>query len=546
MNTLINTPTCDRITEELAALRRLAMLVARGAPPEEVFAAVTTEAGRLINADRAAVGRYDPDTAMTTVARWSAAGNERPGTRTPLGGRNMATLVFETGRPARMDDSSQYSGPGGEVARGLGIRSSVGVPITVEGRLWGAIIVSNAGGEKLPADAEARLAGFSELIGAAIANAQAHVELRGYAEGHAALRRVAMLVAGGPPQEQVFAAVAEEFRQVASAECTSVSRYHPDGTATIIGAWARAGSLQPPPVGGRLMMGGRNMTTLVYQTGEPARIDDYSSEAFGTFADVARGWGARSAIGVPIRVDGRLWGVVNAWSAHKTPLPTDAEARLVACTELVGMAIVNAEAQAALAASRARIVAAADEARRRIERDLHDGAQQRLVTLALQLRQAQAAAPPGAGELVKKLDGVAAGLVATLDELREIAHGIHPVVLSQGGLRPALAALARRSPVPVDLDLQVAGRLPDPVENAGYYVICEALTNTAKHAAAATVQVAAAAGGELRIRVGADFGRGSGLIGLQDRVEAIGGRIALHSPPGADTTLEVHIPMQSG
>jgi signal transduction histidine kinase len=378
------------------------------------------------------------------------------------------------------------------------------------------------------------------------------VELRGYAEEQAALRRVATLVASGAPQEQVFAAVAEDFGRVASADFTSVSRYHADGTATIVGAWTRTGSLRPASVGDRLRMGGRNMTTLVYETGKPARIDDYQSEASGAFADIARGWGARAAVGVPIRVEGRLWGVVNAWSAHKTPLPADTEARLAAFTELVGTAIANTEAQAALAASRARLVAAADEVRRRIERDLHDGAQQRLVTLALQVREAQAAAPPGDGELVKKLDGVAAGLVAALDELREIAHGVHPATLAQGGLRPALAALARRSAVPVDLDVQVAGRLPDPVETAAYYVVCEALTNTAKHAAAtaATVQVAVA-GGELRIRVsengrgGADLGRGSGLLGLKDRVEALGGRITLDSPPGAGTTLEVHIPLRN-
>jgi signal transduction histidine kinase len=299
-------------------------------------------------------------------------------------------------------------------------------------------------------------------------------------------------------------------------------------------------------------MGGRNMTTLVFQTGKPARSDDYS-EAFGAFADIARGWGARAAVGVPIWVEGRLWGVVNAWSARKAPLPADTEARLAAFTELVGTAIANTEAQAALAASRARLVAAGDEVRRRIERDLHDGAQQRLVTLALELRAAQAAAPPGAGELVKKLDGVAAGLVAALDELREIAHGVHPVALAHGGLRPALAALARRSAVPVDLDVQVAGRLPDPVQTAAYYVVCEALANTAKHANASAVRVEVTAGeGVLRVRVcddgrgGAAFGRGSGLVGLKDRVEALGGRITLDSPPGAGTALEVHIPLRNG
>jgi signal transduction histidine kinase len=226
-------------------------------------------------------------------------------------------------------------------------------------------------------------------------------------------------------------------------------------------------------------------------------------------------------------------------SAHPAPLPGDTEARLTGFTELVATAIANAEAQAALAASRARIVAAADEARRRIERDLHDGAQQRLVALGLRLRQLRAAAPPGDGELARGLDDVAVGLNAALEELREIARGIHPAVLADGGLRPALKALARRSTVPVTLRVQVKGRLPAPVEIAAYYVVSEALTNMAKHsdAHAADVEVVADEGA-LRVcvrddgRGGAAIGDGSGLVGLVDRVEAFSGQITLHSPPG--------------
>jgi signal transduction histidine kinase len=231
-------------------------------------------------------------------------------------------------------------------------------------------------------------------------------------------------------------------------------------------------------------------------------------------------------------------------------LPTDIEARLAGFAELAGTAIANAEAQAALTASRARIVAAADEARRRIERDLHDGAQQRLVTLALQLREARGMVSPGAGELVQRLDSAVSGLDAALEELREIARGIHPAVLGQGGLRPALRALARRCPIPVDLHVQVAGRPPDQVEIAAYYVVAEALTNTAKHAHASIAEVEVAADdGVLRIcvrddgRGGADFGHGSGLVGLKDRVEALDGRISMHSPLGEGTTLAVRIPL---
>ena len=250
-----------------------------------------------------------------------------------------------------------------------------------------------------------------------------------------------------------------------------------------------------------------------------------------------RDLGLRAGVGVPVSVGGRLWGVM-AVDSRAGPLPEGTEERLAGFTELAATAIANAEAQAALTASRARIVATADATRRRIERNLHDGAQQRLVSLALDLRAAQAAAPPGTGE---QLDRVAAGMDDVLDEpCAEIARGLHPAVLADGGLRPALKTLARRSAVPVHLDIQVEGRLPEPVEIAAYYTVAEALTNTAKHAhaAAANLEVAES-DGALRVRVrddgsgGADFSHGSGLVGLRDRAEALGGHLELHSPPGA-------------
>jgi signal transduction histidine kinase len=237
-------------------------------------------------------------------------------------------------------------------------------------------------------------------------------------------------------------------------------------------------------------------------------------------------------------------------STRDEPLPAGIEARLAGFTELAATAIANAEAQAALTASRARIVAAADQARRRIERDLHDGAQQRLVSLALQLRGVQADVPPGAGELAQRLEGVVTEVTGVLEELRELARGLHPAVLSESGLGPALRALARRSAVPVSVDVQVAGRLPEPVETAAYYVVSEALTNAAKHAHASAAEVEVAAGdGVLQVRVrddgsgGADFGHGSGLVGLKDRIEALGGRIWLHSPPGAGTVVQIVLPV---
>jgi signal transduction histidine kinase/putative methionine-R-sulfoxide reductase with GAF domain len=540
------------LAEEQAALRRVATLVARATPPEEVFAAVTAEVGRLLKVDFTILVRYDPDATATTVGAWNPTGGTVPfpiGTQWGLGGRNVTTLVFQTRRPARMDDFTDASGPTGGVARRWGFRASVGAPIDVEGRLWGFISAVSSRAEPLPADTEARLAGFTELVATAIADAQARVELRGYAEEQAALRRVATLVAGGAPPEAVFAAVPAEVGRVLGADVTALSRYDPDGTATVVAGWGRTAGASRVPVGARIELGGRNMHTLVFETGRPARIDEYA-DASGEPAALAREWGFPPVVGVPINVEGRLWGAVMVISPSEQPLPAGTEARLAGFTELVATAIANAEAQAALTASRARIVAAADTARRRIERDLHDGAQQRLVSLALHLRAAQAAAPPEAGDLAAQLDGVADGLTGVLDELREIARGIHPAILADGGLRPALKTLARRSAVPVRLDIGVDGRLPEQIELAAYYVVSEALTNTAKHAHASVIDVDVETGdGVLHVRVrddgrgGADLTGGSGLVGLTDRVEALGGRLSLRSPPGAGTAVEIALPL---
>jgi signal transduction histidine kinase len=296
-------------------------------------------------------------------------------------------------------------------------------------------------------------------------------------------------------------------------------------------------------------LGGRNVATLVFQTGQPARIDDYA-DASGQSADLVREHGMRSTVGVPISVGGRrLWGVMTVSFSQAEPQPAATEDRLAGFTELVGTAIANAEAQGALTTSRARIVAAADTARRRIERDLHDGAQQRLVSLALQLRMMQASTPD-AGGLTAQLNDVADGLIGVLGELREIARGLHPAILAEGGLRPALKALARRSAVPVRIDLDADERLSESIELGAYYVVAEALTNAAKHAAATVIDVQLSAdAGMLQIRVrddgrgGADLTGGTGLIGLTDRVEALGGRLILHSPVGAGTTMQVTLPL---
>jgi GAF domain-containing protein len=467
--------------DEQAAMRRVATLVARAAPPREVFAAVCAEVGRLLPVELTLLNRYEPNgAASTVVGAWARTGAAVPlpvGTRWSIGGRDVSTLIMQTGRAGRIDDYRDAVGEAADIARDGGIRSSIGVPISVEGRLWGHMSVASTREPPLPVDSEARLGGFTEMVATAIANAQARLELRAYASEQAALRHVATLVARASPPEEVFAAVSEEVGRLLVADLTAMGRYEPDGGVTGVGVWSPFGGDRRP--GARTPLGGRNVTTLVFETEQPARIDDYAN-ASGPVFDVGREWGVRSAVGAPISVEGRLWGVIVVSSMRDEPLPVDTEARLAGFTELVATAIANAEAQAQLSASRARIVATADNTRRRIERDLHDGTQQRLVSLALKLQAARAAAPPEADELRSQLDGVAAELTSTLDELREFARGIHPAILAEGGLRPALKALARRSAVPVELAVVVDRRLPEQIEVAAFFVVSEALRRQAR------------------------------------------------------------------
>jgi signal transduction histidine kinase len=538
----------DRIAAEQAALRRVATLVARAAPPEEVLTAVTEEAGRLLRADYATMKRYDPGDTVTVVANWRSTGAAYPvGAGATLGGRNVPTLIFQTHKPARIDDLADASGPIAELARGFGFRASAGVPVIVEGQVWGLMMVESRAGP-LPAGAEARLAGFTELAATAIANAQARVELRGFADEQAALRRVATLVAHGASPGEVLAAVTEEAGRLLHADHATMGRYGPDATTTVVATWG--GTDTALRVGRTDRLRGRGLDTMVLQTRQPVRIDD-PADISGPAAEIARELGLRAAVGVPVSVEGRVWGVM-AVESRAGPLPAGTERQLAGFTELAAAAIANAEARAALTASRARIVATADATRRRIERNLHDGAQQRLISLALDLRAAEAAAEAGTGGVAQQLDRVVAGLDDVQQELREIARGLHPAILAEGGLRPALKALARRSAVPVKLDTRLEGRLAEPVETAAYYTVSEALTNAAKHARATAVEIeAGVSDGVLHVRVhdngrgGANFGYGSGLVGLRDRAEALGGHLQLYSPPKAGTTLEIDLPLHN-
>jgi signal transduction histidine kinase len=363
----------------------------------------------------------------------------------------------------------------------------------------------------------------------------------------AALRRVATLIARGVPPADVFKAVAEELAKEFGASITTVLRIGDDGTATVVGSGGEQRARIP--VGTRLKVADHGVAGSVLETGVAAKTERFDGPP-GSVARFFQDLGATTGVVSPIVVERHRWGIAVAASRNPDAFPARTERRIADFTELVATAIANAEAQTQLMESRARVVASADETRRRIERDLHDGAQQRLVSLVLQLRAAQAAVPPEVGELGAELERVTAELTSTLDELREYARGIHPTILAEGGLGPALKSLARRCPIPVALDVRTEGRLPGQVEVGAYYIISEALTNAARHASASEVVVSVEAiTGVLRVSVhddgtgGADFSRGTGLVGLKDRVEALSGRISLHSPRGAGTTLRADLPL---
>jgi signal transduction histidine kinase len=365
-------------------------------------------------------------------------------------------------------------------------------------------------------------------------------------EVEASLRRVATLAASAAPTRLLFAAATEEVGRLLPVELARMGRAETDGSLTIVAGWAARGD--NVPVGSRWPVDPKYLAAMVLRTGHAVRAD--SEDPADVSGGILRDSGMRSAVGAPITVHGRLWGVIAAGSASDRPLPAGTEARLAELTELLAAAIANAQSLDELAASRRRLVAAADEARRRIERDLHDGAQQQLLTLAIELRNAQAAVPRELDGLRAELSRIVGGITDIQERLREISRGIHPAILAAGGIGPALRTLARRSSVPVRLSVRAESRLPAPIEVATYYVVSEAIANAAKHAHTAVVDVRVEADdGSIRIMVkddgagGADPDRGSGLVGLKDRVEALGGTLEIRSPAGEGTDLQAVIPV---
>jgi signal transduction histidine kinase len=518
----------DRLTDEQAALRRVATLVAQAVPSADIFTAVSDEVGPMCGGHGAVV-RFDAEQgAIVTVGVGRSFEGVHVGMRTELDGATVAAETYRTGRPARRDV------PTTEVAERLGVVSTVASPIVVEGTRWGAVTVASKGRQLSPG-VEHRLERFTELTATAIANAESREALRQIADEQAGLRRVATLVAEGAAPSAVLDAVAAEMEQVLGADAVTLSRYEPDGEVTVV---AHHGP-HPIPVasGTRVSHRGENVTTIVRRTERPARLE------------AAPAAGLRASVGAPIVVEGRLWGVAVAiWSGDQSP-PGEIEARMAEFIQLLDTAIANADSRHQLNASRARLVTEADEARRRVVRDLHDGAQQRLVHTVVALKLAQQALGKGNGDgevlVGEALEHAQRGNA----ELRELAHDILPAALTHGGLHAGVDALAARLDLPVAVEVP-PDRFTAEIERSAYFVVSESLTNIIKHANARQAQVRTVVDGStLHIEVrddgigGADP-HGHGLVGIDDRVTALGGQLDIESPPGGGTVVHATLPLR--
>jgi signal transduction histidine kinase len=539
---------CRRREDEkiLAAQRRIATLVAGGAPPDEVFATIAEQVGDVIGLPLVLVWRYESDCVGAVISAWGELQHQfQPGSRWPLDGGAVCALLRKIGHPQRVDDFADVRGTIADAQREAGMCACAGAPIIVDGEVWGAISALSSGPGPLPDRIEYRLAEITELVATAISNSAGREQLARLAEEQAALRRVAMLVAHGVSEGELFGAVIEEVGRLFAADFAGMIRYEPDLTVVPVAAWGAEGEhpAWPDPWPSDEV----DLATLIAATHRAVRID--WSDVPGTMASLLRDVGIRSSVGSPILVDERLWGAVGVHTRRPHPFPLDTESRLENFTELVATGISNVQARAELAASRARMVEAAEEERRRVVRDLHDGAQQRLVHAIITLKRGRGALENG------EEPDVRAVLTEALDhaqraneELRELAHGILPVTLTHRGLRAAVSELARRMPVPVENRVS-PGRLAATIEATAYFVVAEALTNIAKHSRARQATVSACVEhGTLRIQVrddgiGGARPDGSGLLGMADRLAALGGQLRIESPAAGGTLIAADLPL---
>jgi signal transduction histidine kinase len=551
--TISEMPVADlsMLVEEQAALKRVAVAVATESTAQPVFDVVAEEVGRLVGADAASVVCFGPDRAEgVIVGNWSEPGVPMPGDGTVVRIERGAPLdvIARTGRPVRRaTDDPSLPGELRERLIGLGVTWVVAAPITVSGEIWGGLAVSVTRDLEFASNAEERLGQFAGLVAVAIANAQAREDLATLAEEQAALSRVAVAVATEERPEQLFRIVSEEIGRLFGARVAGTVRYVDDADEVeVMGGWQLDGCFEAPLGVRQPFQGGA--IERVARTGRAARID-LESEAPDVREHMASA-GVSSGVAAPIVVSGRLWGATTISTFGPDRFPPDAELRLEKFTGLVAVALANAEAREQLTASRARIVQAGDAERRRLERNLHDGAQQRFVTLALGLRLAESRLPDDPAAAAELLAEARSELALGLEELRELARGIHPAILTDRGLMPAVESLAARATLPVEVSGLPAGRLPEPIEAAAFYVVSESLTNVAKYASASCARVELGReDGLLVVEIfddgvgGADPGRGTGLRGLTDRVEALGGRLRISSAHGVGTTVRAELPL---
>ena len=485
------------LADEQSALRHVAELVALAVAPEDVFAAVAGEASGLLGGQAMSLTRFDGPHSLVVVA--THHGPAPVGTSITFDADTLPDWVRRDGRAVRVDDYSRERDA--ELALRFGLAAAVAAPIVVAGEVWG-MLTATSDAHPLPAGTEVRLQQFAQLVAAALANAQARAELQTLADEQAALRRAAEVVARGPALEEVFTAVATEASRLLGGRSTALLRHDHGGFATNV---ATCGSV-------------------------PTDVETGAQE-----------------VTVPIVVDGRVWGALSA-SMPDSPLPVRTEERLAEFADLAGAAIANAENKAKLTASRARVVATADETRRRLQRDVHDAAQQRLVHTIITLKLARDAI--AAGGTATELVAEALSMAERADrDLRDVVRGILPASLTRGGLLTGLESLVVDVSLPVELRV-TAPRLPAHIETTAYFVVAEALTNVVRHADASRATVAVAVeGGSLSIDVsddgvgGADPERGTGLTGLLDRIEANAGTLTIASPPGSGTRLHATLPL---
>jgi predicted ATPase/signal transduction histidine kinase len=428
------------------------------------------------------------------------------------------------------------------------VRSILCVPMLGRGELHGLLCVDN---DLIPdVFTTERLAALEVIAAQAVIsleNAQATERLRAVADERSRLHRVAELVARSAEPQTVFDAVCKETAELLGAPIVDLQQFAEDDVCVTLAGWSTRG--QQLALGSRYRYGPQTLAGRVRATGAPARISGYEhADSDPAIPESERG--IRSAVGAPIVINNRIWGILRAATDLPTPLPFGTEQQLVRLTDLIATSISNADARSALVASRARIVAAGDEARRRIERNLHDGAQQQLAVLGLELKALAASLPADAARARAKLERIRADTASVLEQIQQISRGLHPAMLSHGGLPVALQGLARRSPIPVDLTIARVGRLPEPIEICVYYVVSECLANAAKHSGAEHIRVSLALHDDLlQLRVdddgrgGADTRSGTGLIGLTDRVEALGGSVTFISHPGQGTQVEIELPI---